>query len=256
MNTFSFPQAQSIVVCGDIHGDFNQLIHKCCVLYEMTDTLIVVAGDCGFGFERREYYENIYKRNQQRLSKSNCWLVMLRGNHDNPAYFNEFPISHLRFTTIPDYSVLQACDHTILCVGGATSVDRSLRKSSVHYVPNQSDILAPNIYWNNEAPHFDEDQLMAISNSYAIDTVITHTAPSFCELVSKSGLFSWAAEDKRLMQDIENERRTMDSILSFLVKRKHPLRSWYYGHFHQSWHCEIDNVMYHMLDIMEMHEIH
>lgn len=135
MNTFIFPKAKSIVVCGD------------------------------------------YKKLQKRLASNNCWLVMLRGNHDNPAYFNTIPIKHRRFLTISDYSVIQACNHNILCVGGAVSVDRSYRKSSLKY-------------------HH--------------DSVVKH----------------------------------------------HPLRYWFYGHFHQSWHCEIDNVMYRMLDIMELHEIH
>ena len=59
---YSFPRAKSIVVSGDIHGDFTQLVFKCCVQYEMTDTLIIVAGDCGLGFDRPGYYENIYNR--------------------------------------------------------------------------------------------------------------------------------------------------------------------------------------------------
>lgn len=56
---FEFPRAKSVVVSGDIHGDFTQLVHKCCVQYEMTYTLIIVAGDCGFGFEAPGYYEKI-----------------------------------------------------------------------------------------------------------------------------------------------------------------------------------------------------
>ena len=56
-----FPKAKSVVVSGDIHGDFTQLVFKCCVQYAMTDTLIIVAGDCGFGFEREGYYEGVYK---------------------------------------------------------------------------------------------------------------------------------------------------------------------------------------------------
>ena len=36
MDIFSFPQAKGIVVSGDIHGDFKQLVHKCCIQYGMT----------------------------------------------------------------------------------------------------------------------------------------------------------------------------------------------------------------------------
>ena len=85
---FEFPKAKGIVVSGDIHGDFTQLVFKCCDQYCMTDTLIIVAGDCGFGFERPGYYENIYTKCNKKLSKANNWLLFIRGNHDNPAYFN------------------------------------------------------------------------------------------------------------------------------------------------------------------------
>jgi len=60
---YSFPNARSIVVCGDIHGEFNSVIYKLCVQYQLTDTLLIVAGDCGFGFNKPGYYENIFKRN-------------------------------------------------------------------------------------------------------------------------------------------------------------------------------------------------
>ena len=111
-----FPHAKGIVVSGDIHGDFTQLVFKCCVQYEMTDTLIIVAGDCGFGFEKPGSYENIYKRCRDKLSKANNWMVFIRGNHDNPAYFNSQPIKHQRWMTLPDYSVIEACGRTILFI--------------------------------------------------------------------------------------------------------------------------------------------
>ena len=40
MHTYSFPDAKNIVVCGDIHGHFNEVIFKMCVQYQMTDTLV------------------------------------------------------------------------------------------------------------------------------------------------------------------------------------------------------------------------
>ena len=46
--SYEFPDAKSVVVSGDIHGDFTQLVYKCCIQYGMTDTVIIVAGDCGF----------------------------------------------------------------------------------------------------------------------------------------------------------------------------------------------------------------
>lgn len=81
MNLLEFPEAKSVVVCGDIHGDFNVLVHKMCVQYQMTDTLLIVAGDCGFGFERKGYYENIVSRgsNSKRMNQANNWIVFIRG---------------------------------------------------------------------------------------------------------------------------------------------------------------------------------
>ena len=256
MKTFDFPKAKGIVVSGDIHGEFNELVYKCCIQYGMTDTLIIVAGDCGFGFELRGYYENVYNRNRERLSKSNNWVVFVRGNHDNPAYFNNYPIQHNRWMTVPDYSIIKACEHTILCVGGAISIDRSYRINDEHYhLPKVNEPLARNIYWRNEYPVFDVDKFDEINEHCAVDTVITHTAPSFCELTSKSGMSSWSIRDENLMDDVKYERQVMDKILNYLKTKNHPLRHWFYGHFHQSWHQEIDGVQYNMLDIMELREI-
>ena len=60
---YEYPEAKGIVVRGDIHGDFNLLVYKCCILYGLTNTLVIVAGDCGFGFEQQGFYENVYKHN-------------------------------------------------------------------------------------------------------------------------------------------------------------------------------------------------
>ena len=251
-----FPEAKAIVVSGDIHGDFTQLVFKCCMQYGMKNTLVIVAGDCGFGFERLGYYENLYKKCRNRLTKANNWLVFLRGNHDNPAYFNDGLIKHKRWMTVPDYSVIKACGHSILCVGGATSVDRLYRIMDKRWHPVKADDpLVPNVYWPCEHPVYDEVKLEEIVKTFTIDTVISHTAPSFCEMTSHQGLHDWASRDEDLLDDVKYERKVMDKLLLFLNDKKQPLRYWYYGHYHQSWHNEIDGVKYHMLDCMELIEI-
>ena len=149
----------------------------------MKDTLVIVAGDCGFGFERKGYYENIVKRNAKRVNESNNRFLFMRGNHDNPAYFDGNTFRHKRFTCIPDYSVVKANGHTILCVGGAISVDRQPRidtwehnQRKAHRCSHNSvddELIAPNYYWQDEAPVFNND-LLSENTSYATNTSI-HT---------------------------------------------------------------------------------
>ena len=125
--TFNYPEAKGVVVCGDIHGAFEEMVFKLCVRYGKTDTLLIVAGDCGFGFEKPGYYEQIFTKVSRRLTKASNWVVMIRGNHDDPAYFQEQRIHHERFRSIPDYSIVTSCGHTILCIDGAISIDRTYR---------------------------------------------------------------------------------------------------------------------------------
>ena len=250
-HTYTFHNAKSVIVCGDIHGEFNAVIYKLCIQYQMRDTVLIVAGDCGFGFDKPGYYDNVFNHNSSRLSKANNWVVMVRGNHDDPSYFNEERISHRRFRTIPDYSVLQACGHNILCIGGAVSIDRDYRKK------HDSRSLRSGVasYWADEMPFYNEKVLNDISKELKIDTVVTHTAPSFCELISKDGLTDWAVSDPDLLSDCTKERETMDCIYNYLKSAGHPVSHWYYGHFHQSWNSEIDGILFSLLDIMEFKEI-
>ena len=39
--SLSFPEAKTIIVSGDIHGDFNQLVFKLCIQYQLTNTLLI-----------------------------------------------------------------------------------------------------------------------------------------------------------------------------------------------------------------------
>lgn len=252
---YTYPEAKSLVICGDIHGAFVPLVYEMCVRYGMLDTLVIVAGDCGFGFEKLGAYDLIFRRIEKRLVENNCWIAMVRGNHDDPAYFEpdasgHTAIEHKRWRTIPDYSIIQACGRTILYIGGAVSVDRQIRLREMERHPGKQ------YYWSNEVPRYDAEALDAIrEEGLKVDIVVSHTAPSFCEYRSKQGLVSWAQEDGALLKDCNAERATMDNILAHLRRDGHPLERWYYGHFHNSWHGEIDGVWFKMLDIMELLEV-
>lgn len=257
----SFPEAKSVVVCGDIHGDFNGVIGKLCLQYQLENTLLIVAGDCGFGFNEVGYYKEVAKRHRKPLNDSNNWVVFVRGNHDNPAYFDGKAINHKRFIAVPDYSIIQAAGLTILCVGGAISIDRQYRIKAWQQnkgrfpAPSDQDPLEPNYYWENESPILDTEKLSVIGEKFKVDAVITHTAPSFCELQSKLGLASWCLKDENLMEDVNVERATMDQLYQCLKDANHPISHWCYGHFHQSWHQNINGTFFKLLDILEFHQL-
>lgn len=40
---YQFPECNNVVVSGDIHGDFNLLVNKICVQYQMQNTLVIVG---------------------------------------------------------------------------------------------------------------------------------------------------------------------------------------------------------------------
>ena len=254
---YEFPDAKGIVVSGDIHGDFETLVHKCCIQYQMTDTLIIVAGDCGFGFLRPGYYDKIYQKVSKHLSKANNWIVFIRGNHDNPVYFDGKFINNKRWKAVPDYSVIKACGHTILCVGGAISIDRTRREIAnigKTVIEGEDERLTPGAYWPDETPVYDEEKLESVGQ-YAIDTVISHTSPSFCPLTHHHNIQGWLMRDKNLLDDVKNERKVMDDICAFLKGHGQPLQKWFYAHFHESWHDEIDGINYQMLDILELRQL-
>lgn len=262
INSISFPRARNIIVSGDIHGDFNLLVYLLCEEYQMKDTVLIVAGDCGFGFDEKVSYEQMAKNNTPIMNEANNWIVFVRGNHDNPHYFDGKEFNHERFVAVADYTILLACNHTILCVGGAISIDRYHRINAwgdyclKHEIaPIRSDKFSKNYYWIDEFPIFDDEMLTIIKKQYDIDTVITHTAPDFCEFTNKKGLYSFAATDENLLIDVDCERATMSKLYNRLIHDAHPVSHWYYGHFHHSWNASIDGVFFRMLDIMEFASI-
>lgn len=252
--TFKYPDAKQVLVCGDIHGNFKGIVYKLCIQYGLKDTLLIVAGDCGFGFEKPGYYETVYNQVAGRLRKANNWVVFVRGNHDDPSYFAEEKVSHERWRCVPDYSVVRACGRNVLCVGGATSLDRKMRKATNGRLRLYGHAETA-VWWEDEAPVFSPESIEATPEDIRIDAVVTHTAPSFCELQSKQGLKSWAVMDPSLIWDTDQERQVMDEIFSCLREHKHPVEHWYYGHFHQSWRGEREGIRFAMLDIEEFLEI-
>ena len=75
----------------------------------MSDCSVIVCGDIGMGFYKLNYYIDIFKSMNKKLAKKNIQLYFIRGNHDNPDYFNCIPEELMSFShvhLVRDYTVL------------------------------------------------------------------------------------------------------------------------------------------------------
>jgi hypothetical protein len=63
-------------------------------------------------------YPEVFRRIEKRLAQSNCWIAMVRGNHDDPAYFatdaaGHTAVEHKRWRTVPDYAVIHTTEFSL-----------------------------------------------------------------------------------------------------------------------------------------------
>lgn len=174
-----------ICMVGDKHGELQSLTYHI-RQFNITNTAFILCGDVGFGFESLKHYtDNVIPNLEKTLSKTNCIMYCIRGNHEDPIYYSQQLINTDYVKTIPDYTVLQFKSKNILCVGGGYSVDRFYRKNQnslyiVDYMKwhncdySTAERKSKKCYWEDEYPVYQPKLDMRI------DIICTHSAPSFC----------------------------------------------------------------------------
>lgn len=203
---------------------------------QYNDSVIIVAGDCGFGFNKLEYYTTMFKKINECLYKNNCHLLFVRGNHDDPKYFSEGLIDMCNIKTILDYTVVKVKDKNILCVGGGLSVDRKWRMEQEDIMNRFVKHNRKQLYWDGEMPNISEEEIKLIHDSnLPIDMVITHTAPDFSYPKTKDSSLFWLDKDKDLVSDIAIERQSLTRLYNLLKENGNEVKVWFYGHFHEDY---------------------
>lgn len=225
-----------MIFLGDIHGDFNQIAYICYRDEEKTPKTIIQIGDFGAGFSEEFWFDITYLN--QILKEHNTQLYVVRGNHDNPTYFDgNFSLSNITF--LADYSVITIEGKNILCVGGAVSIDRNVRKENVSW-------------WVNEIFEWAPEKIKSLSN---IDIVVTHTAPSFCYPTKFNQLvYNYSYYDDNLLDDLIKERTLLDLLYNNLIQNN-KITHWVYGHFHTNRSELINDVSFHLLSINQTFEL-
>lgn len=228
-------KTSGLAVVGDIHGEFSELVWRISEKYKIKDTTLILAGDCGIGFDNS--LEDIYRRKlKNRLESNGVTLLCVRGNHDNPKYFQDENLVDLPYLkTLSDYTHLTWGERKILVIGGGVSVDKEWRIGENKKTGRQC-------WWEDERI-IKSPELLSGNE----DIIITHMAP-LC--IGKPMI-----RDEYVSHEIWAAEKSDREYLSAVLKETRP-NLWIFGHYHESISGDYEDCLWRGLDIQEIYEIH
>ena len=218
------------LVVGDIHGEWDALFNKI-KSYNMSDCILIHVGDGGEGFLPYEKQLRQFEYLNDFFKKYNIEYLSIRGNHSDPSYFDgSINLSH--FKLLPDYTTLTLNDKKFLFVGGAISIDRTIRKEGISY-------------WKDEVFKLDESKIQQC------DVLITHSAPTWNGPIEKNGMLAnFCQKDATLWDECMEERKQHDVLIKLSGAKRH-----FAGHFHGYFVVDFDDCVSTILDILQIAEI-
>lgn len=241
-----------ILLLGDIHGNFNFLKNQISSK-QISDCTIIQVGDFGIGFTYEDNDTQTLQNLDVFLKDNNITMYVIRGNHDNPYFFNG---NHMyeNLKLLKDWTTLELEGYNFLFIGGAISVDRISRirenSSNIRYGSRKR------CYWDNEGIEYRVGYGRTLEN---IDIVVSHTSPDWCFPNNKLGfgkfVEDWTKYDKNLTVDLMTERNQMSNIFLDLYENN-KIKKHFYGHFHSSKLENHDGVDHHLLDINEFYQLY
>jgi len=246
-----------IAVIGDVHADWNIIRYKI-KYYDLDNTVIFQVGDFGVGFgydDPREPGKEAKRLKELNvfLKKRNIYLYVVRGNHDNPMFFDgKHNLTNVIFTQ--DYDIVEVGEHMTLCIGGATCVDRKPNHHFKDYMGHNFLGRRKGIDWwpGAEKIVYNEEKL---TNIGGIDMVVTHTAPDVVyPPVLGGNVFKWCDCDPELKDELIAERETVTKIFNKLDEWNSVV-FWFYGHFHQTNTQKHNLTTFCLLDVGEFREV-
>lgn len=234
---------RGLYIVGDIHGKFLTFEKS---MGDKKNSDFILAGDVGLGLHTNNVYVDWMSQWNDELKKDDNTIYLLRGNHDDPSFWNDNKISFSNIILIKDYDVLRLKNKNILCVGGAISVDRKYRKEG-------------HTYWKEEEFVLNEDILNGLKD---INIVVTHSAPEFAfpRGYDTPFLKSFYYGDPELRTDLMVERSEISRMYNVLItkslfKQNNEIYAWYYGHFHQKKEEYHNDIMFRLCNIGEIVEV-
>lgn len=205
---------------------------------DFTNSVVIVAGNCGMGERSLEYYLDVLGEFNGMLAERNCHVMIVRGHDDDPSYFSEKRIDLSNVKTVPDYSVIELKYLNCLCIGGSVSVDREWKLS-------QEVEFGKKMYYEDEKPHFDEAAIEEISSAYKIHCVVTSTSPSFAYPGGNTYNNSrWSHGEGTLVDELREERTVLNKIYTKLVDGNQKPYIWLYSRFEKKNANMLDDILF------------
>jgi predicted phosphodiesterase len=242
-----------MILIGDTHGN-NTYMKGIIDNYGYRDMELIHVGDFGVGFIGMDQELKNLDALNDFMKERNLILHVIRGNHDNPHYFDGTYLN-TNLKLHPDYTVITVEDKEILLVGGAISIDRVPRRRYNTLEVTQNMHSENRYHWEGEKFVLDREKLEGIKG---INMVVTHTAPHFAKPFDTKGNWppivqQFMGEDPTLGDDLVAERTLLDEMYNILDKNNY-IEDWFYGHFHRNQFTNHGHTLFHMLAINEMRE--
>ena len=230
-----------IIAIGDVHGKFDQLISKMETILEgNTGVNFVQLGDFGLGFEQPVQDWNTLNPINELLKQSDSMMYVIRGNHDNPAFWYTgcgYHFSNIKF--VPDDSIVIIEDKRCYFAGGAVSIDRTRRRQGIDY-------------WIAEEVNLGFREI-----NEDIDILFTHDVYHPCSpysIQNSESVKYFADFDEHLIKDLEISQVIMRGLYEDIL-RTNPKFTWYHGHYHESHVTNNNEQITHSLSELEFKEV-
>ena len=201
-----------IYITGDTHGEYCDLINRMEPYEPTKDETVIIAGDFGFLWDPDD------TNGLEVVSRLPYTVAFVDGNHENFDMLDTYPVEEWnggKIHRIADNTVhlmrgqlFEIEGKTIFTMGGAYSIDKSIRKEGVSW-------------WSAEIPT-NEDYKIANETlercGKKADIIVTHTLPQSAIIllgiipdqhdIELTGFFEW-------------------------LYREMDFKMWFGGHFHE-----------------------
>jgi predicted phosphodiesterase len=216
-----FSNIEVIIAIGDTHSLNLKPLFDRKIPKNVKNCIFFHVGDCGEGFDHVKKEDRFLRGVYQYLIDIDSYLIICRGNHSDPAYFDDEHFQNKKFGDriyfAPDYTVIEFNGKTAQIIGGGISIDRS-------------DRIAGQSWWSKEVVNYMPE------NVKKVDILFTHVPPEdvpfqkananptvahyhSIEAMTGDDLFGELAEERKIVQKISDASECSQH---------------FYGHFHTS----------------------